>query len=57
MTVLYWLAIPVVVTLVAMVWIARRGRIATPEQQQQGIAELERMREALSKPLPKRPHE
>lgn len=57
MTVLYWLAIPVLVTLVATVWIARRGRIATPEQQQQGIAELERMREALSKPLPKRNHE
>ncbi len=57
MTVLYWLAIPVVVTVIAMIWIARGARIATPEQQQQGIAELERMREALAKPLPKHPTE
>lgn len=54
MAILGWLAIPVLATLVATLLMSRRGRHATPEQQQQGIDEMARFREALSKPLPRR---
>lgn len=54
MAILWWLAIPVGATVVATLWMSRRGRRATPAQQQQGIDEMARFREALSRPLP--PH-
>lgn len=54
MAILGWLAIPVLTTLIATVWLSRRHRHATPEQQQQGIEEMDRFRQALAKPLPKR---
>ena len=54
MEILWWLAIPVAATALAAVWLSRRGRHATPEQQQQGIDEMARFREALSRPLPPR---
>lgn len=54
MSVLWWWALPITATLGAVVWFGVRNRAATPEQQQQGIEELEQMRKALSKPLPKR---
>lgn len=53
MSVLWWWAIPIGATLGTIVWLGFRNRAASPEQQRQGIAELERMRSALSKPLPK----
>lgn len=54
MGVLWWLAIPLVASVVAMVWVSRRNRAATPEEQQHGIEEMARFREAMSKPLPPR---
>lgn len=53
MGVLLWLAIPVVATATAALWMARRGRIATPEEQQQGIDEMARFRAAMRKPVPR----
>lgn len=53
MSVLWWWAIPIAATLGTIVWIGLRNRTASPEQQRQGIAEMERMRSALAKPLPK----
>lgn len=53
MSVLWWWAIPIGATLVTTLWFALRNRTATPEQQRQGIAEMEAMRSALSKPLPR----
>lgn len=53
MSVLWWWAVPIGATLATIMWFGLRNRAATPEQQQRGIAELERMRSALSKPLPK----
>lgn len=53
MSVLWWWSVPVGATLATIIWFGLRNRAATPEQQQRGIAELERMRSALSKPLPK----
>ncbi len=53
MGVLLWLAIPVVATATAALWVSRRGRIATPEQQQEGIDEMTRFREAMKRPIPK----
>lgn len=52
MSVLVWWAIPILSTLATIVWFSFRNRAATPEQQRQGIAELEAMRSALAKPLP-----
>ena len=57
MAILWWLAIPVAATAVATFWMSRRGRHATPEQQQQGIDEMARFREALLRPLPPRNHD
>lgn len=54
MAILWWLAIPVGATAIATFWMSRRGRHATPEQQQQGIDEMARFREALARPLPPR---
>lgn len=54
MGVLWWLAIPVVAAAIAVFLMSRRGRHQTPEQQQHGIDEMVRFREALSKPLPNR---
>lgn len=53
MTVLWWLAVPVVATAAAVLWMARRARAATPEEQQQGIDEMQRFRDAMARPLPK----
>ncbi len=53
MGVLLWLAIPIVATATAALWMSRRGRAATPEQQQEGIDEMTRFREAMRKPFPK----
>lgn len=55
MSVLLWWAIPIGATLGTIVWFGLRNRAATPEQQRQGIAEMEAMRTALSKPLPRNP--
>jgi len=55
MSVLVWWAIPIGATLSTILWFGLRNRAATPEQQRQGIAELEAMRTALSKPLPRNP--
>lgn len=54
MTVLLWWAIPILSTLGTIAWFAFRNRAATPEQQRQGIAEMEAMRSALAKPLPRK---
>ena len=54
MGILLWLAIPVLATAIAAFWVARRGRHATPEEQQLGIDEMARFREAMAKPLPRR---
>jgi len=54
MGVLLWLAVPVLATAMAVFWMARRNRVATPEQQQQGISEMQRFQEAMAKPLPHR---
>mgnify|MGYP006271391489 CR=1 FL=1 len=54
MGVLLWLAVPVLATALAVFLLARRNRAATPEQQQQGISEMQRFQEAMSKPLPPR---
>ena len=53
MGVLLWLAVPVMATIGAMVWMARRSRAATPEEQRHGIDEMERFRAAMARPLPK----
>ena len=52
MSVFLWWAIPVVATVGALVYASRRSRLATPEQQQRGVAEMERFREAMQRPLP-----
>ena len=52
MSVLLWWAIPIGSTLATILWFAFRNRAVTPEQQRQGIAEMEAMRSALAKPLP-----
>lgn len=58
MEILWWLAVPVIVTAIAGLVLSRRGRHATPEEQRQGIDEMERFRAAMSKPLPRhRDHE
>lgn len=54
MEILWWLAAPVLVTAAAGLWISRRSRHATPEEQQQGITEMERFRAAMAKPVPPR---
>lgn len=57
MSVLWWWVIPIGATLGTIAWFGLRNRAVTPEQQRQGIAELEAMRSALAKPLPKQPHD
>ena len=57
MAILLWLAIPVVAAIGAAAWMATRGRDASPEQQQQGITEMQRFQEAMLKPLPRRDDE
>lgn len=54
MGVLVWLAIPIVTSIGAVLWLSRRGRVATPEQQQQGIADMQRFQRAMLRPMPKR---
>ena len=57
MSVFLWWAIPVLATAGALVYASRRTRMATPEEQQRGVAEMERFRAAMQRPLPpKRDH-
>lgn len=53
MSVLWWWSIPITATLGTIIWLGLRNRTASPEQQRQGITDMERMRSALAKPLPK----
>lgn len=56
MSVFFWWAIPITATLGALVWASRRGRAATPEEQQRGIAEMDAFRAAMRRPLPPTSH-
>lgn len=52
MSVLLWWLIPVIATLIALAWVALRNRPSRPADAAQGMAEMERFREAMAKPLP-----
>ncbi|MPZ94093.1 MAG: hypothetical protein GEU96_04075 [Propionibacteriales bacterium] len=52
MEILWWLAFPVGVTLVAMVWAAWAGRPERPPSQRDSDAAYERFASALQKPHP-----
>ena len=52
MSVLLWWLIPVVATLIALAWVALRNRPSRPADAAQGMADMERFREAMAKPLP-----
>jgi hypothetical protein len=51
-SVLLWWLIPVIATLIALAWVALRNRPSRPADAAQGMAEMERFREAMAKPLP-----
>ncbi|MHB0928745.1 MAG: hypothetical protein ACYC3W_07470 [Candidatus Nanopelagicales bacterium] len=53
MGVLLWLLVPIAATAAAGLWVSRRGRIATPEEHERGISEMDRFREAMRKPFPR----
>jgi hypothetical protein len=52
MQVLAWLLIPLVATVLAVVWFVWRGREPKPADPEQGMEDLARFREAMEKPLP-----
>ena len=52
MSVLLWWLVPVAATLLALAWVGLRSRPSKPVDAQQGMADLERFRQAMSKPLP-----
>jgi hypothetical protein len=52
MQVLAWLLIPLVATLLGVVWLVWRGREPKPADPEQGMEDMARFREAMEKPLP-----
>ncbi len=52
MQVLAWLLIPLVATVLGVVWLVWRGREPKPADPEQGMEDLARFREAMGKPLP-----
>ena len=52
MSVLLWWLIPVAATFLALGWVAVRNRPSKPVDAEQGMADLERFRQAMAKPLP-----
>ncbi len=50
--ILAWLLVPLAVTLLALLWVGWRARPKGPADAQDGMADLLRFREAMSKPLP-----
>lgn len=52
MSVLVWWLIPIGLTLIAIVWVMIRARPPRPVDAKLSVAEADRMRQALSKPLP-----
>jgi hypothetical protein len=52
MQVLAWLLIPLVATVLGLLWAAWRSREPKPVDPHQGMEEMARFREAMEKPLP-----
>ncbi len=52
MTVLLWWLIPLAATMLALLFVGLRSRPSKPVDAQQGMADLERFREAMSRPMP-----
>ena len=52
MTVLYWLAVPLLVTALAAVWVAFAHRARPPADPRDSMAEHERFRQAMERPAP-----
>jgi hypothetical protein len=52
MQVLAWLLIPLVATVLGVVWLVWRSREPKPADPEQGMEDLARFREAMEKPLP-----
>jgi hypothetical protein len=52
MQVLAWLLIPLVATVLGVVWLVWRSREPKPADPEQGMEHLARFREAMEKPLP-----
>jgi hypothetical protein len=57
MQVLAWLLIPLAATILAIVWVRWRSRAPRPADPEQGMEDMARFREAMSKPLPAMPRQ